>query len=78
MPILRYKTNIKNQKIADKFLLHLQQKMADFVIRFELEQDDYILTLKGNRDVSHLVWQALTKEDIQYHLLTPENKPYDV
>lgn len=69
MQTIRYQTNIKNRKAAHSFRIQLQQTIADFVIRFERQQNDYILVLKGNRAVPDIIIQAFNKEGVDYRLL---------
>ena len=76
---LRYRTSIENQRIAERFILQLRMLIADFVIRFEREQNAYILTLEGNRDVSQLIPDALSRQGIAYRFIPEETtnfKPY--
>lgn len=73
MQILKYQTNIQNPKSAQRLCLLLQQIIADFVIFFEREQSNYILVLKGNREVPNRVMQTMNKQGIEWLLLTREN-----
>lgn len=65
----RYWTNVKNQDLANRLIGYLRRLIADFIINFDLEQEYYILTVKGNREVSKLVDRVLSKQNIQYQRL---------
>jgi len=75
MRTLRYKIDVDNAIVAHKLGLQLQQIIADFIIQFESKQADYILIIKGNREVTDLIKNTLNLQGINHFLLNDQLIP---
>lgn len=64
MPVKMFKTSVKNEELADLLILYLQKTIPDFLIHFDLTDEDHILRLNGNREVSGLVVQILKNQGV--------------
>lgn len=59
-----FKTNVKDKSLADLLIVYLQKIIPDFLINFDLEDNDRILRISGNREVSGLVMKTLLENGI--------------
>lgn len=75
MQTLRYKTDIDHAKAAHKIKLQLQQVIADFIIQFEPEQNNYTIVIKGNREVAELIKNTLNLQGVNHFLLNNQRTP---
>lgn len=67
MIVKQYKTNVTSQHIADFLIVCLQGIIADFIIDFD--HQNYVLTVKGHREVSNIVIELLNQHRIEYQKL---------
>ena len=65
MEVTIFKTNVKDEIVAQNLVVQLQIIIPDFKINFDLEDCDNILRLCGNRNVSQLVINHMQSEGFE-------------
>ena len=64
-----FKTNVKDETLAELLIIYLQKIIPDCLINFDLEDSDRILRISGHREVSSLVINALSEKGIDCTLI---------
>lgn len=64
-----FKTNVKDESLAELLIIHLQKIIPDCLINFDLKDHNRILRISGHREVSSQVIDVLAEKGINCTLI---------